>query len=77
MYDRPDIGHGNMKILTDEDLQRDENGFTNPNLHRRIDPSQGEGEYAPRDYNLFISRYDSYRLTSSYFGSIDNDEEIP
>ena len=48
-----------------EALQKDAHGFTNPNLHRRIDPQQpapGSGEVAPKDY--IIGVYDglhSYR----------------
>lgn len=56
---------------TDEDLQRDEYGYTHPNLHRRIDPQQPDtnetGEVAPRDYRLEILGVNSYRTTTKHF----------
>lgn len=77
-YDRPTMASGNMKPLSDEDQARDDLGFTNPNLHRRIDPSQPEGEYAPRDYSLFVNGTNSYRLTESYdYEDEENPDEIP
>ena len=60
------MGQGNMKPLTPLEQQRDDVGFTHPNLHRRIDPSQPEGEYFPRDYELFISGTESNRLTQTF-----------
>lgn len=55
---------------SEEDLDRDEVGFTDPNLHRRVDPripvdaddAQGN-EIAPRNYNLQIHNLFSYRTT--------------
>ena len=77
-YERPIMGQGNMKPLSDEDQIRDDNGFTHPNLHRRIDPSQPEGEHQPRDYSLFINNVNSYRLTESFeFEDDVNPDEIP
>lgn len=77
-YERPIMGHGNMKPLSDEDEIRDNNGFTHPNLHRRIDASQPEGEIKPRDYSLFVNGVNSYRLTESYiYEDEDNPNEIP
>ena len=54
-------------------------GFTNPNLHRRIDPKERETadpsveynltedvpqfEFAPRKYKLLVSGVNSYRYT--------------
>lgn len=62
-YDMPVMGQGNMKQLTPEDQIRDDNGFTNPNLHRRIHPHQYEGELDAREYNLAIQGVNSYRTT--------------
>lgn len=53
--------------LADEDaLEKDEIGYTHPNLHRRIDPqepSPDSGEVAPREYRLNIYGKNSYRTT--------------
>ena len=50
---------------------KDVAGFTNPNLHRRIDPQEPEQdenplnqEVAPRDYKLEIHGVHSYRTTT-------------
>lgn len=48
------------------DQDRDDLGFTNPNLHRRIDskmPPYGSGETVPRKYKLQIQNLNSYRTT--------------
>lgn len=76
---RPMLEQGNATPLDEEDISRDDIGFTNPNLHRRIDPHQLEGEYAPRDYNLSINNVNSYRMTENFLrDSNDNTEdEIP
>ena len=51
----PHIGQGPAKEATSEDLNRDELGFTHPNLHRRIQKD--------KKYKLGIYGYDSYRTT--------------
>lgn len=58
---------------------RDNNRFTNPNLHRRVYPqSPPEGEVAPREYKLLIANKDSYRLTHIFTHDEDAiDTEIP
>ena len=56
-------------VLADaEALQKDENGFTHPNLHRRIkvDRPLGEDEHLPREYALAVYGVDSYRTTESF-----------
>ena len=71
---RPLVGQGSAKLANDEDLQRDNIGFTNPNLHRRVDPQPPESdsdEVAPRDYMFAIQSTDSYRTTEI----ITHDEE--
>lgn len=66
----PKTAHGTAVPASEEDLQRDEHGFTNPNLHRRVDPQQpapDSGEVAPRSYMLGV--YDglhSYRTETIY-----------
>lgn len=56
-------------VLADEGaLQKDRQGFTHPNLHRRIkvDRTIGESEYLPREYELSVQGVDSYRLTKTF-----------
>ena len=61
----PTTAHGVAVPASEEDIQQDEHGMTNPNLHRRIDPKQpapDSGEVAPKSY--IIGVYDglhSYR----------------
>lgn len=60
----PSVGQGPARPADAEDIQRDDNGFTNPNLHRRINPQEpapDSGEVAPRGYELGIYSTDSYR----------------
>lgn len=49
------IGQGPARLCSDEDIARDELGFTNPNLHRRIDPKWPiiyfEDELLSEEYN--------------------------
>ena len=52
----PQTAHGVAVPLSVEDEQRDEHGFTNPNLHRRVDPQNPSSaeEVAPRQYVLGV-----------------------
>ncbi len=54
MPDFPKTAQGIAKPATEEDIARDEIGYTTPNLHRRVDPKQHEGEIAERKYTLGI-----------------------
>lgn len=63
-----------IKPLTPQEQVKDEIGYTNLNLHRRIDPQQPEDprEALPRSYSMGV--YDginSYRTTTIYY----HDEE--
>ena len=63
----PTTSHGVAKPVTDEERAKDNIGFTDPNLHRRIDPSHPEEETADRKYTLGI--YDgihSYRTVEKF-----------
>ena len=78
----PTTAHGVAVPASEEDLAQDAHGFTNPNLHRRIDPHEpaaGSGETAPRDY--IIGVYDglhSYRTeTIHYHDEESTTSEIP
>lgn len=63
--DFEEIGQSTSRLINNLELERDENGFTHPNLHRRIDPTMPEAEYeiAPRKYRLHINKWNSYRTT--------------
>lgn len=64
-YIDPTIGQGPAVPADALELERDAVGFTNPNLHRRIDPQPPTDAYevAPRDYMLGIYDVYSYRTT--------------
>jgi hypothetical protein len=49
------MGQGSAKPADDAALALDETGFTNPNLHQRIDP-QGDASYGTGIYNLNLYR---------------------
>lgn len=60
----------------------DAHGFTNPNLHRRIDPQQpapGSEELAPKDYVVGVfGGLNSYRTaTIHYHDEESTTSEIP
>lgn len=59
------MGNGPWKEASDEDVAKDEKGFTMPNLHRRLDPQQPTSSYevAPREYQIGVYEKDSYRTT--------------
>lgn len=56
---------------SEAEIAQEATGFTNPDLHRRIDPQEVDtastGEVAPRDYQLEISGVNSYRTTTLHF----------
>lgn len=62
------ITQGPAKLADDTALQKDNVGFTYPNLHRRICKQRtvGQDECAPREYRLSIQGVDSYRTTESF-----------
>ena len=66
----PRIAEGNATLANENDLERDELGFTNKNLHRRVDPQEPveaenplNQEIEPRRYILSIHGFNSYRTT--------------
>lgn len=76
----PMIGQGPAKLADADDLARDALGFTNPNLHRRVDPKEPpiaedprNQEVAPREYQLNIQGLRSYRTTTI---NVHNEESI-
>lgn len=78
-YEIPLIGKGElMKELSEDDQIRDDVGFTNPNLHRRVDPTeQDEGEFDVRDYELRILGLYSQRTTSYHYYDDNDPDEKP
>lgn len=71
--DFPRTASGPMKPASQEDIERDHNGYTHPNLHRRIDTDNiQEGELVPRSYVIGVfDTTNSIRMTQ--LG--DHDEE--
>lgn len=74
MYDEESdslVRDTSARLADEDDLKRDELGYTHPNLHRRIDPqapdTDNTGEIAPRDYQLGILGVNSYRTTTKHF----------
>lgn len=66
---------------TEDELAKDATGFTNPNLHRRVDPQDPkeaadvlDQEVGPRDYKLTVSKLHSYRTT--HINTHDEESEI-
>lgn len=59
--------------------QRDEIGYTNPNLHRRIDPQEPTAPMVkPNTYKLTIQNNNSYRLTQRHTHDEDSTtSEVP
>lgn len=77
----PKMGQGPAKELSGSELEKDTNiGFTNPNLHRRVDPKSpvNPNETCTRDYSIGIYSTNSYRTTTVYLHDEDSiDSEIP
>jgi len=70
----PKTADGEAVICSEEDIQRDDVGFTNPNLHRRVDELEptDPAEVKPRTYQLGVwDRLNSYRTECVYY----HDEE--
>ena len=85
---RPDLGfaQGPATVATSSEIAKegpDYDGYTNPNLHRRIDPKDPssipgrEQETQPRDIELGVYGLHSYKTTALYTHDEESDEEIP
>lgn len=72
-------GQGKAKPATEDDLNKDNSGFTNPNLHVRIDVKSTEpGQVEPPKYDIGIYGYDQYRIKTTYIHDENSDDsEIP
>lgn len=77
------MGRYPATTLTDEDVKRDEHGYTHPNLHRRIDPhtihdDKDHMELKPRHYTIGILGTNSYRTTEMFTHDEDSEtSEVP
>lgn len=81
LKDFPKVNRRTAIPANDSDLKNDAHGFTNPNLHRRVDakqPSKGSEEVLPRDYNFSVAGWYSYRNTHNFIQDEDSDiSEVP
>lgn len=72
---------GKGVLATEEDIERDNVGYTNPNLHRRVDASNPEPEsfeMKPRTYKFMRQGLNQLQLTEIYYQDDDsNEREIP
>lgn len=73
----PTMGQGPVRPLTEEELEKDNIGFTHPNLHRRMettDTYKGEGELQPRKYTLGLYGVCSIRTTETFIHDEDSQD---
>lgn len=82
MPEFPTMGQGPGTYVDSDSEEQvlDDIGFTNPNLHRRIDPQPDPfpGAVAPNSYSISIHGKDSYRTVTLHTHDEDSDEsEIP
>ena len=69
------IAQGPAKLATPEDIERDNEGITAPNLHRRIDEDLEDNK---KEHTLLVAGVNSYRNTKSCTHDEDsNISEIP
>lgn len=69
------MAQGPAYLADDEALALDNHGFTSPNLHQRVYPTEAgmtESEYAPRSYDLLVSSTDLYRTVTQYYKNEDD-----
>ena len=77
------MGRYPATTLTDEDIKRDEHGYTHPNIHRRIDPhtihdDKDHMELKPRQYTIGVLGTNSYRTTEMFTHDEDSEtSEVP
>lgn len=76
------MGQGPATKIESNSLEstKDEFGYTQPNLHRRVDPQEpnDDTETSPREYKLGVYGLDSYRTTEiNYHDEESETSEIP
>lgn len=68
---------GPAKLAAEEDLRKDNTGFTNPNLHRRVNPTQPSAsskEVKPREYKFMRQSVYQLQTTEKFYHDDDSDE---
>lgn len=68
---------GPAVLATDADLQRDKNGYTNPNLHRRVyakQPTADSKEVHPRKYSFMRTSVYETQTVEKFTHDDDSDE---
>lgn len=77
----PQTAQGEAKLATEQDLEKDVNGITNPNLHRRIDNQdtpKEDKEIESDTYIVSVNAVNSFRTTKHTVHDEESDEsEIP
>lgn len=77
MFDDYRLAQGPAKPATPEDITKDEQGITNPNLHRRID----NGDVVSNDYilltpdNYELATPDDFSLVAPVAEYVENDTQ--
>lgn len=71
MAETAKVGQGPAKVVNNDtdEMKKDEFGYTNPNLHRRVDESFDHipaNESSPRNYELGIYNVNSYRTVTMH-----------
>lgn len=72
------MAQGPAYLADDEALALDDHGFTSPNLHQRVYPTEAgmtESEYASRRYDLLVSSTDLYRTVTKYYKNEDDSDD--
>lgn len=78
----PVMGQGPGHFIPEDGIEQelDDRGFTNPNLHRRIDPKQPTDPdlVSPNDYSIGIYGVHSHRTVTLHTHDEESDDsEIP
>ena len=75
----PKMAQGLARQINDNEKALDDHGFTNPNLHRRIDPkdpTEASKQVLPASYKLSVQNLNSYRTTHKYYENGLEDNEL-
>lgn len=72
------LAQGEAKLATAEDIAKDEEGITYPNLHRRIDQDMPYIDGGTSHYAVSVSAVNSFRTTTrNIHNEASTTEEIP
>lgn len=73
------MAQGLARSINDNEKALDDHGFTNPNLHRRIDtkdPTEESKQVLPPSYKLSVQNVNSYRTTHKYYENELEDNDL-